>query len=98
MPKYPTTQTKQLIKAFANLKDEKEVQKFLRDLMTAAEITEFSNRFEIARLLWTTELSYAKIAAKVKTSTTTVTRVAHWLNKENLKGYKTVLDRMFPKS
>ena len=96
MPTYPTPQDQQLIKAFSLLKTEKEIQHFLRDLLTPAEITEFSKRLEIARQLWTTKKSYADIAQEVKTSTTTVTRVAQWLFKEDQKGYETILKRMFP--
>ncbi len=95
MGKYPTQSDIELIKAFAQLKSEKEVAAFLRDILTPAEISEFSQRFQIAKLLWTTNYPYIKIAEKVKTSTTTVTRVAQWLYKEPWQGYSTVLERMF---
>ena len=70
----------------------------MRDLLTPAEIEEFSRRFQIAKLLWTTQLSYAQIAKKIETSTTTVTRVGQWLYKENWQGYRTVLQRLFGES
>lgn len=70
---------KQFVKVFMNLKKEQDIANFLRDLLTPAEIEEFSNRLEIARLLSKGKLSYLEIADKVGTSTTTVTRVAHWL-------------------
>ena len=98
MSKYPTQIDIELIKAFAQLKSEKEVAAFLRDLLTAAEISEFSQRFQIAKLLWTTNLPYLKIAEKVGTSTTTVTRVSQWLYKESWQGYSAVLERMFGQS
>lgn len=78
-----------LVKAFLKLKTEQEVANFLRDLLTIKEIEEFANRLEMARLLkkgW----SYKKIARETKTSTTTVTRVAHWLFRGS-GGYQKVL-------
>jgi TrpR-related protein YerC/YecD len=93
---YPDKYDKELIKAFTHLKTEKEIEHFLRDLLTISEIKEFSKRFFIAKQLWTTKKSYLEIADTVKTSTTTVTRVAQWLFKEGLNGYQNVLKRMFP--
>lgn len=78
-----------LIKAFLKLKSEKEMADFLRDLLTLPEIEEFANRLEIARLLLK-GLSYQKIAKQTGVSTTTVTRVAHWLFK-GCGGYQKVL-------
>lgn len=98
MSKYPSNLDKELIKAIASLKNEKEVTGFLRDLLTPAEIDEFSRRFQIAKLLWTTSLSYLDIAQKAGTSTTTVTRVAQWLYKESWQGYAVVLQRLYGNS
>ena len=39
-------------------------------------------------------LSYREIAAKLKTSTTTVTRVARFLSSEPYQGYKRILKRI----
>ncbi|MBT3250064.1 MAG: transcriptional regulator [Candidatus Pacebacteria bacterium] len=89
-------QTDDLLAAFEQLKNKKEIKNFLRDLLSPAEKDEFETRFQIAKLLWTTEMSYAKIAQKLNTSTTTVTRVARFLHKEPYKGYKTVLERLYP--
>lgn len=96
--KYPNNQTKKLIKAISSLTNEKETANFLRDLLTTAEIEEFSARFEIATLLWTTNMPYLEIAQKVGTSTTTVTRVAQWLYKEPFQGYSHVLKQMYGES
>jgi TrpR-related protein YerC/YecD len=98
MQTYPTAKDKELIQALAKLKNENEIAGFLRDLLTPAEIEECSRRFQIAKLLWTTNSSYADIAQKVGTSTTTVTRVAHWLYKESYQGYAAVLERNYGKS
>lgn len=80
---------KALCSAFLKLKSEKEVAAFIRDLFTLPEIEEFANRLEIARLLKKGE-SYLKIAKQTGVSTTTVTRVAQWLN-SGCGGYQQVL-------
>ncbi len=78
-----------LAKAFLKLKTEQEVANFLRDLLTIKEIEEFANRLKMARLL-KQGMSYKAIAKKLKVSTTTVTRVAHWLFR-GCGGYEKVL-------
>lgn len=85
-------QHKFLAKAFLTLKTDQEVLNFLRDLLTPAEIEEFSNRLEIARLL-EKGMPYLEIAKKAGVSTTTVTRVAQWLF-SGCGGYETVLKRL----
>jgi len=67
-----------LAQAFLRLKNEQEIANFLRDILTIKEIEEFSNRLEMASLL-RKGMSYKAIAKKLKVSTTTVTRTAHWL-------------------
>ena len=84
-----------LIHALFTIQSESELSSVLQDLLTDAERQEFARRFEIARLLWTTQDSYLEIAAQVKTSTTTVTRVAAWLFKEKWQGYATLLKRLY---
>lgn len=62
---------------------------FLRDIATLSELQAFSERMEVARLL-SRGLSYRQIAAETGASTTTVTRVANFL--ENGEGgYRKVL-------
>jgi len=78
-----------LAKSFLKLKTEQEAANFLRDLLTIKEIEEFANRFEMARLL-KQGMSYKAIAKKLKVSTTTVTRTAHWLF-HGCGGYKKVI-------
>jgi TrpR-related protein YerC/YecD len=81
-----------LVKAFASLRTEEAAIALLRDMLTLAEIEEFSNRLTIAKLL-TEELPYLEIAKQVGTSTTTVTRVAHWLY-NGCGGYSSVLKKI----
>src|SRR3989338_2539019 len=80
---------KALIYSLFSLKSDTDMANFIRDLMTLPEIEEFANRLEIARLLLQGG-SYEMIAKSAGVSTTTVTRVAHWLFK-GCGGYQKVL-------
>ena len=90
----PSRNTKALYAAIHTLKDEKEISAFFRDLLTPAEITEFTNRWQCVLLLEQGR-PYLEIATKLGISTTTVTRCAHWLN-HGMGGYKTALSRTIP--
>lgn len=79
---------KRLCETFLKLKSREEAANFLRDLLTPAEIEEFANRLEMARVLAAGE-TYLEVAKKCHTSTTTVSRVAHWLFK-GCGGYMTI--------
>lgn len=81
-----------LVKAFLSLKTSNEMASFLRDLLTTAEIEEFSNRLEITKQLIEGK-PYLEIAKNISTSTTTVSRVAHWLF-AGCGGYATALTRL----
>lgn len=89
---YPDQKSKELFKAILKLKDIQETTKFFRDLLTLPEIEEFSNRWLAVRLL-AEGRSYAEVAEKAKMSTTTVTRVAHWLH-QGMGGYRLILNRL----
>jgi len=89
---YPDQKTKELFLAILKLRDVKEAAKFFRDLLTLPEIEEFANRWQAARLL-AAGYSYAEVAKRAKMSTTTVSRVAHWLHR-GWGGYKLILDRL----
>lgn len=84
--------TDNLFTAIISLKTTKEAQAFFRDLCTLDEIKEMSERWEIARLI-DAGMPYRKIADKLQVSTTTVARVALWLN-NGADGYRLILDRM----
>jgi len=78
-----------LSKAFLSCKSEEEMDALLRDVATLSEMQAFSERLEVAKLL-SQGLSYRQIAKQTGASTTTVTRVAHFL--ENGEGgYRKVL-------
>ena len=81
-----------LFEGILKLKTVRECEDFFRDLMTLRELKEMAERFRIARML-RARMSYLAIADKAETSTTTVTRVAHWL-KHGRGGYNLVLNRL----
>ena len=83
--------TDDLFKAIISLKNVKEAEAFFRDLCTIDEISEMSERWQIARLV-NQGLPYREIAEKLAVSTTTVARVALWLN-NGAGGYRLVLDK-----
>jgi len=92
---HPDKKTKELFEAILKLKNKDEAAKFFRDLLTIAEIKEFSNRWQAAKLL-SKGLPYAEVAERLKMSTTTVSRVAHWLFRGR-GGYKLILKRISKK-
>lgn len=81
-----------LLQAILTLKTESDLSNFLRDLMTLQELEAVSQRWQIVLLL-NKNVPYLDIAKKVGVSTTTVTRVALWLN-HGQGGYKTALSRL----
>jgi TrpR-related protein YerC/YecD len=81
-----------LFQAILSLQTRAEVEDFLRDLCTLAELEAMSQRWAVARQL-DRGLPYARIAEKTGASTTTVTRVAHWL-RHGEGGYRLALDRL----
>ena len=85
---------KKLNEIFLLLKNKNEVDDFLKDLCTPAELKALEERWTVAQLLYEDNLSYREIAAKLKTSTTTVTRVGRFLSSEPYQGYKRILKRI----
>ena len=75
----------------ASLKNKSELKKFLRDLLTEQELLEFGRRWRAAQRL-ADKVPYTEIVKETGLSSTTVARVAKWLN-TGMKGYKLVLTR-----
>ncbi|MGH2988225.1 MAG: YerC/YecD family TrpR-related protein [Solirubrobacterales bacterium] len=73
------------------LRTRDECRRFLRDLCTFAELEALAQRWRIAGLL-DERRPYLEVAGRAHASTTTVTRVAHWLH-HGTGGYRIVLDR-----
>lgn len=84
--------TKQLYEAILLLKNIDECKRFFRDLLTEAEIKEFSNRWLVAQMLSDKE-AYEKITNTTGMSSTTIARIQKWLN-GTLGGYKLMLGKV----
>ena len=83
-----------LYDAFLTLRTREEVDAFLADLCTPAELRAFAERFAVARLLDKARHSYREIALEAGASPTTVVRVARFLKEMDNNGYRLVLDRL----
>jgi len=89
--KWDEKKVSQLAEAFLVIKDKAEFKKFIRDLCTLEEIEEMGKRWQAVKLV-EQGIPYRVIAEKLGLSTTTVARVAHWLN-HGRGGYKLALGR-----
>jgi TrpR-related protein YerC/YecD len=83
---------RELFQAILSLETRADVERFFRDLCTLSELEAMAHRWQVARLL-DRGLPYLEIAQLTGASTTTVTRVAHWLN-HGEGGYKLALERV----
>lgn len=90
---YPSDAMKELFEAIRTIRSSEEAANFFRDLLTIAELEEFASRWQMVKRLKRGE-SYLTIAKALGVSTTTVTRVAQWLN-NGTGGYRTIASRVF---
>jgi TrpR-related protein YerC/YecD len=86
-----TSETDDLFDAILAHRTLEEAERFFRDLCTRAEIEAMTHRWHAARLV-DEGLPYHEVARATGASTTTVTRVAHWL-RHGEDGYRLALDR-----
>ena len=86
-----TDEMKDLFEAILALENPDEVERFLRDLCTLSELGAMAHRWEVVKLV-EQGLSYQEISSRTGASTTTVTRVAHWL-RYGEGGYRLALER-----
>jgi len=87
-----------LYDALLSLETRAEVDAFLADLCTPAELRAFAERWAVARLLDQRLQSYREIALEAGASPTTVVRVARFLKDMDNNGYRLVLDRLKKKA
>jgi len=80
-----------LYAALAQCRDAEELRAYL---CTPQELAALSERWVLARLLDRGDLSYRAISAATGASTTTVGRVARFLQQEPHCGYRLVLERI----
>lgn len=83
-----------LSEALSTIKTSDGMQNFLIDLCTPAELRALSERWHVAQLLDEGAMSYRDINEQTGVSTTTIGRVARFLNDEPHQGYRAVLDTM----
>lgn len=88
----PSIAEKELFEAISSLKNVEECQKFLRDLLTEAELKEFSNRWKVAQML-EDKIAYKDIGKQTGMSSTTIARIQKWLT-AGMGGYKLMLGRL----
>ena len=68
-----------LLSVLATMDSEDEVYAFLQDLCTVREISEMSQRLEVARML-SNKASYVSVQERTGASATTISRVSKCLN------------------
>ena len=83
-----------LFEAILEIKTPEECAAFFTDLCTPAEIEALKERWLIVRLLDAGKISYRDISAQTGASTTTIGRVARFLQQERNEGYRRILDRL----
>jgi TrpR-related protein YerC/YecD len=88
---WKTTELNELFDAILSLQTQEEAARFLRDLCTLSELEAMAHRWQVAQLV-DQGLPYLEVAKQTHASTTTVTRVAHWL-RHGEGGYRLALDR-----
>lgn len=88
---WQTSEIKDLLRAVLSLRTLGEAERFFRDLCTLSELEAMAHRWQVAKLL-DQGLPYQEVAKRAGASTTTVTRVAHWL-RHGQGGYRLALDR-----
>ncbi|MDR2075139.1 MAG: trp operon repressor [Holosporales bacterium] len=85
---------KNLFEIIPLLETPDEAERFLADLCTPQEIKILQERWKVCQLLDSGELSYREIREITGASTTTITRVARFLNDEPYMGYKILLRKI----
>lgn len=85
-----------LEQVLAEITDKKVMLDFLKDITTPKEFETLQERLNVVCLL-NKGLSYSEIAKKIKTSTTTITRVARFLKDEPYGGYRWVIKNILNK-
>ena len=91
-----TRGTRELFEAILSLESVEEAERFFRDLCTLAELEAMTHRWHAARLV-DEGLPYHEVSRRTGASTTTVTRVAHWL-RHGEGGYRSAIERLKARS
>ena len=81
----------ELFEVITRIEKREECASFFRDLCTIGELEAMAERWQVAKMI-EAGMPYRKINKKTGASTTTITRIAHWL-KHGEGGYRMMLDR-----
>ena len=90
--KWDNRNTQALVRALFALKNPDQAKRFLRDLLTEAELIEFGNRWQAARML-DRGVSYTAIAEATGLSSRTIARIKRWLT-NGMGGYRLMLKNL----
>jgi TrpR-related protein YerC/YecD len=93
---WETTEIRDLLETILALESLEEAERFFRDLCTISELEAVAHRWQVAKLV-DQGLPYHEVSRRTGASTTTVTRVAHWL-RHGEDGYRLALDRLAERS
>ena len=88
---WASPEIRELLRTILALESLDEAERFFRDLCTLAELEAMGHRWQVAKLV-DEGLPYHEVSRRTGASTTTVTRVAHWL-RHGEAGYRLALDR-----
>ena len=89
--RWASPEIQDLLETILSLRNRNEAERFFRDLCTLAELEAMAHRWHVAKLV-DEGLPYHEVSRRTGASTTTVTRVAHWL-KHGEGGYRVALSR-----
>lgn len=81
-----------LFEGILKLKDKEECYRFFEDLCTIKELESMTQRFKVARMLYS-ETTYEEIMNETSASTATISRINRSLQ-YGAEGYKLILKRM----
>ena len=88
---WSSTEIQDLLEIVLSLQTLDEAERFFRDLCTLSELEAMAHRWQAAKLV-AEGLPYHEVSRRTGASTTTVTRVAHWL-RHGEGGYRLALER-----
>jgi TrpR-related protein YerC/YecD len=89
--RWASPEIQDLLATILSLRGREEAERFFRDLCTLAELEAMAHRWQVAKLV-DEGLPYHEVSRRTGASTTTVTRVAHWL-RHGEDGYRLAIDR-----
>ena len=83
-----------LLEAILIIETKDQLNTFLKDLCTPAELRSLEERWKVCQLLAKETLSYREIHSITGASLTTIGRVARFLKEEKYGGYRNILKKL----